>query len=155
MGVSGTGKTTVAELLAQKLDMPFFDADHFHSDANKLKMQNGIPLTDEDRVAWLVNLNDMLIAQSNMKGAILACSALKERYRRKLIDNLMADIKWIVLKGEFDLIYDRMLKRKNHYMPVSLLRSQFEAMEYPSYGIHINIDQSVEEIVDQILLEST
>ncbi len=151
MGVSGTGKTTVAEHLAQKVHLPCFDADDFHSDANKLKMKNGIPLTDEDRVEWLENLNQRLISESKLKGAILACSALKERYRQKLIENLEARIIWVVLHGSFDLIYERMQKRKNHYMPASLLRSQFEAMEYPEYGIHVSIDQSPEEIVNSIL----
>lgn len=154
MGVSGTGKTTVAELLAEKVGLPCFDADDFHSEANKIKMKNGIPLNDEDRAGWLKNLNRMLIAESKNKGAVLACSALKERYRQKLIQNLVAEIVWVVLRGDFDLIYERMQKRKNHYMPVSLLKSQFESMEYPQYGMHISIDQSPQDIVSHILEEN-
>jgi 6-phosphogluconate dehydrogenase len=151
MGVSGSGKTTVGQLLSEKIHLPFFDADDFHSLENKAKMKAGIPLNDEDRVSWLAALNELAIKQSGRDGAIIACSALKEKYRSLLSKNLQAKVYWIVLIGEYDLLLKRMQARQGHYMPAGLLQSQLETMEYPPYGMHIHIDQSPENLIHQIL----
>lgn len=151
MGVSGCGKSTIAGKISTLKNIPYFDADDFHSTPNKDKMRQGIPLTDEDRQDWLASMNEMLKVESNKKGCTLACSALKERYRQKMIEGVNAEIHWIVLHGDFDLIYDRMKKRKDHYMPASLLQSQFDAIEYPEYGMHIRIEENPDQIVNEIL----
>ena len=151
MGVSGSGKTTVGILLAQQLGLPFFDGDDFHSAANKEKMRAGIPLTDDDRITWLNSLHSLMRVQREAKGALIACSALKERYRAILAQNLTEVVQWIVLKGGYDLIHDRMMLRKDHYMPAGLLQSQFEAMEYPAYGLFFDIHDSPQKIVEIIL----
>ncbi len=155
MGVAGSGKTTIGENLSKLLNIPFFDADNFHSPANIAKMAAGAPLNDDDRVSWLNALNIKAKEQDiNNLGAIIACSALKEKYRSQLIYNINCPIHWIYLDGDFELIMDRMKMRINHYMPVTLLKSQFEALEKPTYGIHIAIDQSPEQIVQQILIKT-
>lgn len=152
MGVSGSGKTTVGQLLSQRINLPFFDADDFHSVENKAKMKAGIPLTDDDRVSWLIALNELASKQSDLSGAIIACSALREKYRSLLTKDLRAKVYWIVLKGEYDLLLKRMQARKGHYMPPGLLQSQLETMEYPAYGMHIDIDQSAEYLINQIMM---
>ncbi|MDZ4709084.1 MAG: decarboxylating NADP(+)-dependent phosphogluconate dehydrogenase [Saprospiraceae bacterium] len=151
MGVSGSGKTTVGILLAQQLGLPFFDGDDFHSPANKEKMRAGIPLTDDDRLTWLNSLHTLMVDQSEAKGAVIACSALKERYRAILAQNLTGVVQWIVLKGGYDLIHERMMLRKDHYMPAGLLQSQFESMEYPAYGLSFDIHDSPQTIAEIIL----
>ena len=152
MGVSGSGKTTVGENLSQKLNIPFFDADSFHSKENVAKMAAGQSLTDDDRQGWLNALNTKAIQQcENNEGAIIACSALKEKYRNTLAENIEKPIFWIHLEGDFELIFERMKQRLNHFMPAGLLKSQFEALEKPEYGIHVSINQSPEAIIDEIL----
>jgi carbohydrate kinase (thermoresistant glucokinase family) len=151
MGVSGSGKTTIASGLAEELSIPFYDADDFHSVANKSKMAQGIPLTDADRVSWLESLNELARREMQAGGAVIACSALKEKYRQTLQSGIENTIRWVVLRGEFDLIHHRMQTRKNHYMPAGLLQSQFETMEYPSYGIHISIDQEPDDLIQSVL----
>lgn len=151
MGVSGSGKTTVGILLSQQTGIPFFDGDDFHSPANKTKMGAGTPLTDEDRISWLNTLHQLALDHSPKKGAIIACSALKEKYRLILSEGLIDNLKWIVLKGGYDLIHERMMRRKDHYMPAGLLQSQFEAMEYPDYGQVFDIDASPALMVKAIL----
>ena len=151
MGVSGSGKTSVGILLSQQTGLPFFDGDDFHSPANKDKMRAGTPLTDDDRLTWLDTLHTLMVDQSKVSGAIIACSALKERYRAILAQNLTDVIQWIVLRGGYELIHERMMLRKDHYMPAGLLKSQFEAMEYPDYGLSFDIHETPESIVDKIL----
>ncbi len=154
IGVSGSGKTTIGKSLSQHLNIPFFDADNFHSEANVAKMATGQPLNDDDRLDWLNALNMKAIEQcSNKEGAIIACSALKEKYRFQLSESIIEPIYWIHLEGDFELIFERMKARINHYMPVNLLKSQFEALEKPDYGIHISINQSPNEILLEILRE--
>ena len=149
MGVSGSGKSTVGLLISQKTHIPFFDADDFHSTANKEKMKACIPLTDEDRKDWLQELNKVAVINAGSSGAIIACSALKEIYRDKLTAGIENPI-WIFLKGSFDQIYDRLKKRKGHYMSPDLLTSQFEILEIPSDAYKISIDKTPEEIAEQI-----
>jgi 6-phosphogluconate dehydrogenase len=146
MGVSGSGKTTVGKLLAEKLDLPFYDADAFHPQANIDKMSQGTPLDDNDRRPWLETLQQVI---SNWEeGGVLACSALKESYRELLSTN--NQIEWIYLKGDFETIRNRMEKR-DHFMKPDLLQSQFDDLEPPSYGVHISMNQDLEEIISQIL----
>lgn len=151
MGVTGSGKTTIGEMLAKKLALPFFDADHYHPGVNKNKMQSGIPLTDEDRHDWLHRLYKEVVAPYAQKGAVLACSALKERYRQVLQPRDGLPVTWIFLKGSETMIRQRLAGRTNHFMHPQLLQSQFEALEEPHYGLHIDIGQPQEKIIDQIL----
>ena len=131
-GVSGSGKTTIGKLLSERCAIPFFDVDDYHSAANKKKMQEGQALNDNDRSEWLKRLNQLAIEQCADKGAIIACSALKEQYRKMLADSIVVPVHWIFLQGSFSLIEERMKKRKGHYMPASLLQSQFDILEMPS-----------------------
>ncbi|HVK97982.1 MAG TPA: gluconokinase [Flavisolibacter sp.] len=150
MGVSGCGKSTIGDLLAKKLELPFYDADDFHSQQNIAKMQVGIPLTDEDRQEWLQQLSDALIKWEQTGGAVLACSALKERYREVLTSIPPQLITWVFLKGSISLIQQRVAERKNHFMTPMLIQSQFDALEEPAYGIHVDVDATPEKIVQQI-----
>jgi len=149
MGVSGSGKTTIGELLSQKTGIPFFDADDFHPQANKEKMKAGHPLNDDDRKEWLQNIHQLAVKQMQLKGAIIACSALKEKYRN-VLSNAIEKPVWIFLQGSYEMIYERMKNRQGHYMPASLLRSQFESLEIPADALAISIDKTPEEIVDLI-----
>lgn len=136
-GVSGTGKTTIGSGLADSLDLPFFDADNFHPKENIAKMSQGLPLVDEDRMPWLHTLADLLVKSEKAGGAVLACSALKESYRQLL--KVQDNMHWIHLKGSRELIWERMLARKNHYMKASMLDSQFATWEEPNYGLKLDI----------------
>ncbi len=148
-GVSGTGKTTIGSGIADALDLPFFDADNFHPKENIAKMSKGLPLDDEDRMPWLQALADLLIEHDKTGGAVLACSALKESYRQLL--NVKEGIQWIHLKGDRELIWRRMLARKNHYMKATMLDSQFATWEEPRYGMKLDIFQTPEEMLAQAL----
>ena len=143
MGVSGAGKTTLGEALARRLGWRFIDADDYHPAANVAKMASGHPLDDADRWPWLDRLNALLRQEEN---AVLACSALKEHYRRRLADGIQS-IEWIYLKGDFDLIHSRLAARRHRYMPASLLESQFAALEPPSEAITIDVSGSVEACI--------
>jgi carbohydrate kinase (thermoresistant glucokinase family) len=149
IGVSGCGKTTIAKKLSEELGLPFFDADDFHPQANIDKMRSGKPLNDHDRQSWLQTLSKNLVEWEKQGGAILACSALKENYRKILAKGLN-NCHWVFLSGSYDVIFERMRKRKDHYMSKEMLRSQFEALEVPEYGIHVDIDKTPEEIVEMI-----
>jgi gluconokinase len=128
MGVSGCGKTSVAAALAAKRAWVFADADDFHPAANVAKMRAGEPLTDDDRRPWLQALNAFLTAQTNT--TVLACSALKKSYRDIIANHL--PVRWVHLAGSFETISDRLQARQGHYMPASLLHSQFATLEAPS-----------------------
>lgn len=162
MGVSGCGKSTICEDLAQALNSKaaeggksikglYIDGDNYHSESNKQKMASGVPLTDEDRHDWLLTLHDILekhCAQETVKVSnnnnnsydndksghtilILACSALKEKYRVTLSQNCNGHLAFAFLDGDFDLFRERLEKRKNHFMTSSLLTSQFATLENP------------------------
>ncbi|MGC4103423.1 gluconokinase [Ferruginibacter sp.] len=150
MGVSGSGKTTVGKILAAKMQLPFFDADDFHSAANKDKMRAGIALNDDDRKDWLLRLNQLAKEQSAIKGAIIACSALKDKYREVLKDGV-PQTSWIFLQGTYEQIYARLQQRQGHYMPASLLASQFESLEIPADAYTVSIDNNPQVIAEQIL----
>jgi carbohydrate kinase (thermoresistant glucokinase family) len=151
MGVSGSGKTTIGELLSERTGIPFFDADDYHPTSNKKKMQEGHALTDEDRQGWLMRLNELAVEQATTKGAIIACSALKERYREILSTHITVPVYWVLLQGSFELIKQRIEKRKGHYMPASLLQSQFDILEAPANAIVEDIANEPGFIVDDIL----
>ena len=151
MGVSGSGKTEVGKSLSQYLGWDFYDADDFHSPQSIAKMANGIPLDDSDRAPWLAVLHDLI--SSSLVGnrfGVLACSALKERYRRQLLkDN--DEVQLIYLKGSYDLIWSRMAARKEHYMQPEMLQSQFGVLEEPVNALTIDISRSVDEILSEVL----
>jgi len=152
MGVSGTGKSTVGKLLSEALCIPFFDGDDFHTEANIKKMRSGQPLNGDDRQGWLIKLNDLATEHKGL-GAIIACSALKETYRnilRKGMENLIC---FVHLKGDFELIKSRMEQRKGHFMPLELLKSQFDTLEPPLDAIEVSIALSPTEIVNHIISE--
>ncbi len=149
MGVSGCGKSTIGKQLSKTLDIPFFDADDFHPQANIEKMINGFPLSDHDRQPWLDLLSNKIKSWHTTEGAILACSALKESYREKL-NKGFEQITWIFLVGSFELISERLRNRASHFFKPELLKSQFESLEVPNYGWHISIDNNVPEIVQYI-----
>ena len=155
MGVSGCGKTSVGKALAAKLGWDFYDADDFHSAENIAKMASGIPLNDTDRAPWLAALHDRIAASlAQNRPGVLACSALKERYRQVLLDD-NPSVQIVYLKGSYDQIWSRMSHRTGHYMKPEMLRSQFEALEEPREAITIDIALSVNEIVKQLVLSVT
>jgi carbohydrate kinase (thermoresistant glucokinase family) len=154
MGVSGCGKTTLGVELASALGWPFYDADDFHPPHNVEKMRKGLPLNDEDRWPWLIELNQLLKSQPN---AVLACSALKASYRATLGADL-PQLQWIHPHGDFDVIAARIDKRSRetgHYMPASLLTSQFEALELCPSAIMLAIDMTPAERVAFVLGQIT
>lgn len=151
MGVSGVGKTTVGKLLALQMDLSFYDADDFHPPENVEKMEAGIPLQDEDRKGWLDILAGKIKAWNQEGGAVLACSALKEKYRKQLQSIPEEELTWIYLHSTFELIKERLLLRKDHFFKPELLASQFETLESPTYGIHIDANASLEKIIQQIM----
>jgi gluconokinase len=156
MGVSGSGKSTIGALLAQRLHWEFEDADWFHPASNVDKMHSGIPLTDEDRWPWLRAIAAW-IDQTRRAGGhgVIPCSALKRRYRDILIGD-RGDVRLVYLKGSETLIARRIATRHEHFMPQSLLHSQFEALEEPGADenpIVVSIEPLPREIVARILSE--
>lgn len=149
MGVSGSGKSTVGKLLADRRSLQFYDADDFHPKTNIQKMTAGKPLDDSDRWPWLEALAKEIKGWNDKEGAVLACSALKESYRNKLSEGNA--VEWIVLNGSFDLIHRRLQQRSEHFMDAKMLRSQFDDLELPSYGHHISVANSPEEMVASII----
>jgi gluconokinase len=151
MGVSGSGKTRVGKGLAEHLGWDFYDADDFHPPENVAKMAQGIPLDDSDRAPWLAALNQRISASLKAdRPGILACSALKERYRQQLMQG-NEGVRVIHLKGSYDLIWSRMEKRTDHFMKPHMLRSQFETLEEPRNAITVDISVSVDDIVHEIM----
>ncbi len=151
MGVSGCGKSSVADLLAKKTGGLYLDADSFHPATNKSKMAAGTPLTDEDRWDWLDALNRELKRQAASAGPVfLACSALRQIYRDRLADGL-DDVRFIYLKGSNECIRARLETRQNHYMPPTLLESQFATLEEPEDAILVDIERPLAEIIENIL----
>lgn len=152
MGVTGTGKSAVGHALAQATGWQFADADDFHSEANRVKMHDGIPLTDADREPWLRSLHEQLAqwAEHGVHG-ILACSALRESYRTTLTENLPQNtVRFIYLTGPASVIHDRLEAREGHFMPPSMLPSQLATLEPPRDAVPVSITQTVPEMVRQI-----
>ena len=146
-GVSGSGKTTLAKALSEVLEIPFLEGDDYHPDANVKKMREGVPLVDEDRWPWLAALNSALHKHPS---CVLACSALKEKYREKLVEGLNNDVIWLMMEGDYEVIHKRMVARE-HFMPPSLLRAQYEDYESPDYGHHMDVTVPLDQMIKQIL----
>jgi gluconokinase len=154
MGVSGSGKSTIASKLAERLNWTYEDGDKFHPASNVAKMSAGQPLTDEDRWPWLqaiaAEIDRVCVAGQHV---VIACSALKRAYREILVHG-RNDVRIIYLKGTQELIANRLAQRKGHFMPPGLLDSQFRALEPPAAGenpVTVSIDASVGAIVDDIV----
>jgi gluconokinase len=154
MGVSGSGKSTIASKLAERLNWTFEDGDKFHPASNVAKMSAGQPLTDEDRWPWLRaiagEIDRVCMARQHV---VIACSALKLAYREILVHG-RRDVRIIYLKGAQELIADRLAQRKGHFMPPGLLDSQFRTLEPPAADenpVTVSIDASVDTIVDDIV----
>jgi gluconokinase len=147
MGVSGAGKSTIGAALARELGWRFIDADDLHPPGNVAKMSAGHPLTDADRAPWLESLNSVLRQEGN---AVIACSALKQSYRDRLTAGISAPV-FVFLQGEFELIGSRLAQRQHRYMPASLLRSQFEALEPPAKAITVDVSAEVPACVAAIV----
>ena len=151
MGVSGSGKTTIGKLLSAKTALPFFDGDDLHSRANKEKMKAGIPLRDDDRAGWLMKINQLAKQQMKKHGAVIACSALKEKYRKILSKEIDVPVHWVFLDGPYELLLERMHSRKEHFMPATLLPSQLNDLEIPRDSIRVEISSSPVEIIETII----
>jgi gluconokinase len=151
MGVSGVGKTTIGAPLAKRLGWKFVDADDFHPPANVAKMAAGTPLQDTDRWPWLDRLNaELKTAQSRSESVVLACSALKESYRKRLTAGLQR-FEVVFLHGELELIRNRLAQRQHRYMPPSLLESQYAALEPPANAIAIDVSGEPKAAIAAIL----
>lgn len=152
-GVSGSGKTTVGKLVSQQLSWPFYEGDDFHPAANVKKMQSGQPLNDEDRFPWLESLRQLIEKLVPEKqSAVIACSALKESYRKILSDGL-SEVRFVYLKASYEEISPRLMSRKGHFMPPELLKSQFETLQSPKDAIVVDASQTPEVIVAEIRKE--
>ncbi|HTM91649.1 MAG TPA: gluconokinase [Flavisolibacter sp.] len=151
MGVTSCGKSTIGKLLAKRLSLPFIEGDESHPEENILKMSKGIPLNNDDRRPWLQILSHELQMHEKNKGAVLACSALKESYRKLLQEGLNEKIIWIYLEGTEEVIRKRMKERKNHFMPETLLQSQLSTLEKPSYAYSFSIEKKPDVIVEEIM----
>jgi gluconokinase len=157
MGVTGSGKTTVGEALARRLGWEFADADDFHSAANKRKIHDGVALTDADREPWLLALHGRVAAwDAGGRDAVLACSALKDAYRRTIAVD--GEPRVVYLKGTYEFIAARLAERYGHFAGVSILASQFEALEEPrDAAVTVELESAamgarpVAEIVDEIV----
>jgi len=155
MGVSGCGKTTIGELLAERLGCDFADADSFHSQANKDKMHKGIPLTDDDRWPWLKAIRASIVEkQADGTTHVYACSALKRVYRDILREG-DKDVTFVYLKGTPELLRERIKTRKGHFFDPALLQSQLDTLEPPTAdeAIEVDIAMEPEKIVDTVLAE--
>lgn len=150
MGVCGCGKSTVGQAVADSCSIAFEDADDYHPQSNVDKMRSGTPLNDEDRAPWYEILRNRLKkARDESKPIVLACSALKEKYRQQMAFEGCRH-QFVYLKGDYDTLNSRLSKRQGHFMSNSLLDSQLETLEVPSNAITVDIRQSVPEILSQI-----
>ena len=149
MGPAGAGKTTIGELLAAQLGWEFADGDSFHSLANIEKMSRGVPLDDNDRIPWLNSIREAMEKwDAQGRNVVLACSALKREYRRRLQIN--SNAKLVYLKGSFELLRERLHHRKGHYAREQLLASQFADLEEPTDAVTVDVAHTPEEIAAEI-----
>jgi len=151
MGVAGSGKTTVGKLFAEKTGAVFYEGDDFHPPANIEKMRRGIPLTDDDREPWLRALREKIVESvAKNELAAIACSALKAGYREQLQGG-DPRVKFIYLTGSRDLIENRLQNRRGHFMPPTLLASQFDILEPPNDALVFDVKKTPEQIVDGVI----
>jgi len=155
MGVSGSGKTTIGTLLAKREGTVFADADDYHPAANKAKMASGQPLNDDDRQPWLETLNRLMLGwYESGKGGVLACSALKEKYRETLAGGMpVGAVQFVLLDGSKEMIAERLAERKHEFMNAKLLDSQFATLEKPHDALCVVNDRAPDVVVDEILQE--
>ena len=152
MGVSGSGKTTIGRMLAKRLGWPFYDADDFHSPANVAKMTAGMPLTDEDRAGWLESLAELIERRAGaVENGVIACSALKKAYREILARSDRERVKFVYLRGSYEVIAERMKSRGAHFMKPAMLQSQFDILEEPAGVFSVDVSLPPEEIVGKIV----
>jgi gluconokinase len=150
MGVSGVGKTAVGTRLAKALEGTFVEGDEYHPPANVAKMRSGVPLDDADRQPWLETLSREIGGWLDAgRTVVLACSALKQRYR-DILKAGRPGVRFVYLKGDADLIRSRLQHRRGHYMPASLLESQFAALEEPTDAITVGVEGTPDAIVAEI-----
>lgn len=149
MGVAGSGKTTIGRSLASELGWTFYDADELHPPANVEKMARAIPLDDADRAPWLETLRGLIRASLERgRNAVLACSALKERYRERLIVDDRVRI--VYLAGSRELLGRRLADRRGHFLPAALLDSQLADLEEPNEALRVDVTAAPTEIVAAI-----
>jgi len=156
MGVSSTGKSTIGASLAKSINAKFIDGDDLHPKANILKMSSGLPLVDEDRIPWLERIRDAAFSiEKKNETAVIVCSALKKKYRQQICDG-NEHITFLFLHGDFELVKNRMIERKDHFMPITLLRNQFLTLEVPQSDemnvIPIDIDGSREQVIKRCVI---
>jgi gluconokinase len=151
MGVTGSGKTTLGRRVAQQLAVAFFDADDYHPPQNVRKMSAGHPLDDADREPWLIALADLIRGQlKGARGGVLACSALKRRYR-DVLDPQRTQARWVFLRATREQALERSDSRRDHFMPPALVDSQFETLEEPSRALVVDASLSTEEQLKQVM----
>ncbi|RQH00679.1 gluconokinase [Paraburkholderia dinghuensis] len=153
MGVSGAGKTRIGELLAERLHCSFTDGDVFHSEANKKKMHDGIPLTDDDRWPWLRTIRAAIEDKHRAhETAVFTCSSLKRSYR-DILRGTDRDVCFVYLKGSFEVLHERLASRTGHFFDPSLLQSQLDTLEEPGTdeAIVVSIELTPEQIVDDVM----
>jgi gluconokinase len=156
MGVTGTGKTTIAKEIVARTGWEFAEGDDYHSAANVAKMKAGQPLTDEDRAPWLAALHGVLIGwQAEGKNGVMTCSALKQSYRDTLAKDMdPANFRFVLLEVPEQVLEDRLKHRTGHYMNPHLLKSQLQTLEIPAGAMHVSADRSPAETVAEILDKS-
>ncbi|WP_175721065.1 gluconokinase [Burkholderia anthina] len=155
MGVSGAGKSRIGEMLAERLACSYTDGDAFHSAANKEKMHHGIPLTDDDRWPWLRTIR-AAIEEKQRAGetAVFTCSSLKRSYR-DVLRGTDTDVRFVYLKGSFEVLHERLKTRTGHFFDPSLLKSQLDTLEEPGAdeAIVVSIELTPEQIVDEVMVK--
>ena len=150
MGVSGCGKTSVGQALAERLPLTFIDGDTLHPDSNISKMASGLPLRDDDRMPWLQKVGTALEETPGV--VVVGCSALQRKYRDQILKHAQEPVQFLHLAASYEVLRDRVNSRKGHFMPQSLLDSQFAALENlasDELGVSINIAQSFDAVVQQ------
>ena len=150
MGIAGTGKTTIGKGVAGSLDLPFLDADDFHPQLNIAKMKSGVPLAEDDRVSWTQAITNHIVTTSERADLVLACSALSKPTRARLRAGLSGNCVFIHLHAENHVLKRRLSERKGHMFSVNLLASQFTALQMPKRAHKIDVDRSIESIVNDV-----
>jgi gluconokinase len=152
MGVAGSGKSTLGKRAAAALDWPYFEADDFHSAANKAKMASGTPLEDADREPWLAAIRAKMNATIDAgQSAVFTCSALREKYRQVLAGDARHPVTLVFLNGDYETILARVSRRKGHFMKADLVKSQFETLEHPKDALELDIRETPEALLAKML----